>query len=213
LPRALVEVDAVGGFEVGRECGFADLALGDFVRDVGAHEHATGEVVAVDGHDGLDHLGYEDWFLVDLVKVHSFDETDPPAVRIDDVADLLEQGREELVGQDEDEESGVSACDFEIWLGPNVGGQLDVGQVFDVFVFPVDDLGELLRLALVLHVLLEDPHVDLVLAEGEAEGVVSDHDGYGGTPVAGADNAYLFHWIGGDGGLGRIGCCDAHDAD
>lgn len=64
----------------------------------------------------------------------------------------------------------------------HVGGQFVVGQVLDVLVRLVDDLGQLLA----VDELLEDPHGDgLVVAVGEARHIFADDLGNGRAPVFG----------------------------
>jgi len=48
-------------------------------------------------------------------------------------------------------------------------------------------------MAVVLDIFFEHPHVDLCLAEGEAAGIVADHDADGASPISRANDADLFH--------------------
>lgn len=69
----------------------------------------------------------------------------------------------DLVGQHEDEDRGVLDGEGEIALRDQVLGKLDAGQVLDVLVLPVDDLGQARLHAVVRNLLGEDPLANLVL--------------------------------------------------
>lgn len=63
---------------------------------------------------------------------------------------------DELVRQDEDEEVGVEGGVGDVGDGHHVGRQLPSGQVLDIFVFSVDNFGQIPSVDL----FLKDPHFD-----------------------------------------------------
>ena len=98
--------------------------------------------------------------------------------------------------QDEDEYGRVLARIGEIGVRDDVGRQGDAGQVLDVLVERVEELGELLRLRGELgarvvvagllgdgHLLLVHPHVDALFEERRVCGdVLGDKLGHRGAP-------------------------------
>lgn len=121
------------------DCRFAPFFLGDFVGDVGA-----GEGAAVDTEAGADGFGKE--ADAGLGDVDAFDAGDA-AGKGDNFAGEGGAGAgDELVGQVEDEEGGVFDGVDEGRVGYEVWRERDVWEVFDVFVFCIDDGGEFLRL-------------------------------------------------------------------
>jgi len=82
------------------------------------------------------------------------------------------------------EEGSITTCFFEIGLGTNVVRKRNAWQVLDIFMFFVDDLGQLAKFTLVHDFFFKDPHVDLTLTELETIGVVANEDADGRSPVS-----------------------------
>ena len=90
--------------------------------------------------------------------------------------------------QHEDEDVGGERRVADVGHRHDVVRERPPGQILDVLVVGVDDLGQLAA----VHILLEHPHVD-VLDEplGAPGGVHPDQAGDGGAPVAAAHDADL----------------------
>lgn len=68
----------------------------------------------------------------------------------------------ELVRKVEYENGRIFGSGYKIWIGDDVGGYGNIGQVFDVFVLGVDDFGELLLLVVDCDLLFKHPHLDFL---------------------------------------------------
>ena len=105
--------------------------------------------------------------------------------------------RQELMRQNENEQSRLIARLGQIGYGHDVIRKPDPGQILDVLVLVVDHLGQLPGGAVFqFDVLLEDPHVDPGLARVEPGAVTSDEGGDGRSPVAAPDYAHAVVLLG-----------------
>lgn len=118
--------------------GLGELLERDLVGDVGAAEGA-----AVDAQLFAD--GFGEQRDIGAGHVHALDAGDPARVGQDGAGHVEAELVDELVGQVEDQDGGVLDRGAEGGVGVQVGGQGDVGQVFDVLVVVVDQIGEFLR--------------------------------------------------------------------
>jgi hypothetical protein len=121
------------------DSSFAEFLVGDFKSDVGSSEGGTGEteLLLEDGRVGVDFavLGVDFDTLDGGNGASSFGENSR-------FREFLDDGRKELMGYTEDDESG-SLDDFgERRDGDEVFGESHLGKVTSVLVSLVDDIGE-----------------------------------------------------------------------
>jgi hypothetical protein len=173
--RAMAEVSAA-------QRGLAEVSGGDLVGHVGAHQDAAVDVQALTDEVGHQHDSV-------LVEVNALDEGHGHGAFLEALLlDGDQHAAQELVRHAEDEDVGAAHGVLEVRHGDDVLRQLVAGQVLDVLVLGVDDLRELLA----VHLLLEDPHVDVALERlGQVLGVLADDAGDGRAPVAGAHETDL----------------------
>jgi hypothetical protein len=101
---------------------------------------------------------------------------------------LLQDPRQELVWQVEHNQVGAFDGLDDVRHRDQVFGQFDTGQVLDVFVSGVDDLGQVGA----VDFLFKNPHVDEMGEQVWSGGsVLGDNLGDGGTPVTGTNNGNL----------------------
>lgn len=166
----------LGGGVVG-DGRLGPLLASNLVGDVG-----TGESTTVDTQLVTNTLGEEvGTFLVD---VDTLDAGDGTGVGGDLALDGLARADDELMGQVEDQDGAVLDGIDQIRVGDEVGGQLDAGQVLDVLVLRVDDLGQVLGTLAIVDFLLKDPHLHGGLEDGGVGCGIFSHDfGNSTSPV------------------------------
>lgn len=162
-------------------CGLAELLLCDFACNVGSAKDGQANSEGI-----LDHVCDESESI--LIDVNTLDQGDGLGVGADIALELLADACDELVRNNKDKHSGITAGLEQIRAGDNVLRQLDSWEIFDVLMLGVDDLGQVASVDL----LLKDPHLDLVVILVEELDVASNDLGDSGTPVARSNESDLF---------------------
>lgn len=94
--------------------------------------------------------------------------------------------------KNKDEQSRISTRVFQIGNCHDIGGELNAGQVLDVFVMGVDVIGELdLPTVSIVYHFFKHPHADIVFIVRKAQAVSTYNVGNGRSPIATANDANL----------------------
>ena len=172
--RTLSGGQAVLGGRIVGDGGLGPLLARHLVGDVG-----TGQGTAVDAELVPDPLREQVGTL--LVDVDTLDARDGAGIGGDLALDGLAGADDELVRQVEDQDGAVLDGVDQIRVGHEVGGQLDAGQVLDVLMLGVDNLGQVLGALAIVDLFLEHPHLDRGLEQRGVAGGIFSHDLSNGT--------------------------------